>query len=267
MMRIKKNNPVVISLAVIAIFIFLHFTGLLRGPENLFFSLIQPLSSRFYGWSSSLSQSYQGNKDISSLQAEVSNLKQQVSELTVANSRFLETVEENKKLRLALNFQEENQLKLVTAGIVSKMPFGTNSRDLVINRGARDGIRKGLGVISEEGVIVGKVIEVKDNSALVCLTTSPNCRLAAALQNQYKTQGLTDGDLGLTIRMDYIPQLEKIALNDLVITSGLDGDIPRGLVIGRVMRIKNESNEVWQEATIEPLLDYGSLTIVSVVIS
>ena len=99
------------------------------------------------------------------------------------------------------------------------------------------------------------------------MTTSPGCKLAAAIQNQTKAQGITDGDLGLTIKMNYIPQLEKISLGDTVITSGLGDKIPRGLVIGKVIEVVSESNEVWQGATIEPLVNLNTLTVVTVIIS
>ncbi len=266
MIRFKKNNPLLISLAVAMLLFFLHWTGLLRGPENLLTASIQPVTSHLYGWSMSLGNLFRTNQETADFQNEIERLRQEVADLTVANSKFLEIADENKKLRSALNFQEAKGFKTVTAGIIAKEEAGEDRRDLVINRGERDGLRSGLGVVSEEGMIVGKVVETKDRTARICLVTSPNCRLAASVQNQNKTQGLTDGDLGLTIRMSYIPQLEKIAVSDLVITSGLDGGIPRGLVIGRVTQVKNESNEVWQEATIEPLLNFSNLTVVNVIV-
>lgn len=266
MIRFKKNNPLVIALAVVALLFFLHWTGLTRGIERTLSAATQPLASRLYGWSSGLSRSYQNSQGAIDLQAEAERWKQEAARLTVENSRFREIAEENEKLRKALSFQDNQTFRAVVASIIAKEEVGEERRDLVINRGQIDGLRPGLGVVSEEGVIVGKVVEVKDRTAKICLVTSPDCRLAAAVQNQLKTQGLTDGDLGLTIKMSYIPQLEKIAENDLVITSGLDGDIPRGFVIGRVTQVMNESNEVWQEATIEPIINFNNLTIVSAII-
>jgi rod shape-determining protein MreC len=66
--------------------------------------------------------------------------------------------------------------------------------------------------------------------------------------------------------MNYIPQLEEINQGDIIITSGLGGDIPRGLVIGRVAQVNKQSNEIWQDVTIEPLSSWHSLTIVSVIL-
>ena len=63
-----------------------------------------------------------------------------------------------------------------------------------------------------------------------------------------------------------IPQSEKVSLDDIVITSGLGENIPRGLVVGKVILVNSESNEIWQSATIEPLANFDNLTLVSVIL-
>ncbi len=107
---------------------------------------------------------------------------------------------------------------------------------------------------------------MNDTSARACLTTSADCQLAAAIINGSRTIGLSEGELGLTIKMNYIPQMEKISPEDIVITSGLGDSIPRGLVIGRVSQVNNQSNEIWQDVTIEPVASLHDLTVVSVVL-
>jgi len=266
MIKIKNNKPIFIFLAVCGLLLFLHGIRVLRPVENFLISLVRPLSSRLYNWGTAVSHSYGADQDIASLQSQVDKLAGEVALLTVANSRCLEIDNENKKLRDILVFKNSSNFRLLLASVIAKEASIEDSRDLIINRGREDGLSVGLGVISESGEIVGKIVEVKDNMSKICLTTSPNCQFAASVQNQSRTQGITDGDLGLTIKMTYIPQLEKISPNDLIITSGLGEMIPRGLVIGKVTQVKNESNEVWQAATIEPLTNFDNLTIVSVVI-
>jgi rod shape-determining protein MreC len=266
MIRIKKNNPFFIFLVVFGLLFFLHSVGALRLPENFLLSSVKPLSARLYGWGSSLDHSYQVDQTAVGWPSRAAELTKEVSRLTVANSRCVETASENQKLRNLLHFLSVNNFQAVTTEVIAKEAASEDSRDLIINQGSQDGLRVGYGVISEEGVIIGKIVETKEMTAKICLTTSPTCQLAATLQNEGKTQGITAGDLGLTIKMNYIPKLEKVAEGDLVITSGLGGNIPRGLVIGRVTKIKNESNEVWQEATIEPIANPDNLTIVSVII-
>jgi len=265
-MKIKKNNPIVIFLVVVGLLLFLHGLGILRPLENFLIFSIKPIATRFYDGSANFSRSYQERRDKEDLNIKVTSLESEIARLTVANSQCQETLEENDKLRATLEFLDNNNFQAVEAAVIAKESLAADSRDLVINRGSKDGLRAGLGVVNESGVIIGQVQEVKDSIASICLTINPGCQLAASIQNQNRTQGITDGDLGLTIKMEYIPQLEKISVGDTVITSGLGGKIPRGLVIGQVTQVRNASNEVWQSATIEPTVNLDNLTVVSVII-
>lgn len=265
MVKIKKNDPVVVFIIVAILLFFLHFIGLAKPVESFLSWLTKPVSSRLYDWGASFSNSYNTNKKNTDLQAKIDALTKQVATLTVADSRCLEVGEENKKLEAILKFSAVSGFKNVAAKIIAK-ETAADGGDLIIDRGSLDGLRSGLAVVSEEGIMVGKIVEVKDSSARICLTISSNCQLAGMVQNQNSTQGITDGDLGLTIKMNYIPQLEKVAAGDIIITSGLGDNVPRGLVIGRITQVRNGSNEVWQEATIEPPLNFDGLTVVSVII-
>ncbi len=142
------------------------------------------------------------------------------------------------------------------------MPF----RSIIIDRGESDGLEKGLVVIDDKGVVVGKIVATKGKIAQVLLTNNPECKLAAKILNDANTSGITEGELGLTISMGFIPQTNEIRVNDIVVTSGLEEAIPRGLVIGRVTAVARESNELWQRALLEPLSDPNSLIIVSVLL-
>jgi rod shape-determining protein MreC len=266
MFRLKKNNPLVIFIVVAGLLLFLHGVGAIRPLENLLLYLTKPASSRLYAWGSSFRRSFEAESDQAKLVAQVDALSREVARLTVLDSKCAESEAENQKLRTAWQFFSLREHRPIAAGIIAKESSSDDSRGLLIDKGSKDGIRSGLAVVSEEGIVVGKILEVKDTTARVCLTTSPDCQLAAAIQNQNKTQGITDGDLGLTIKMNYIPQLEKIAVGDIVISSGLGSDIPRGLVIGRISQVRNESNEVWQEATIEPMVNFNDLTVVYAII-
>ena len=148
-----------------------------------------------------------------------------------------------------------------------------DSQSIVIDKGSRDGLFAGLAVVSSsslgdtgQGIIIGKVVNVKDNLAEIYLVTNKNYKLAAAILGESKTSGIVAGELGLTIKMEFIPQTENIKPGDLVATSGLEQNIPRGLVIGRVTKVIKENNEVWQSAIIEPQIDLDSLSIVAILL-
>lgn len=264
----KKNKnwwwAVLIGLLLLS-----HFIGLLKPLENLAVSAAKPLTRFFYGSGSGIKHSYEENQKQKDAAAHSDYLETEVARLTVENAKFKELEQDNLKLRAQLNFLSTNNYKNLLANVISQntiFDINEGDQDIVIDRGASDGVREGLGVINENGVIIGKISEVRDHLSKVCLTTNSNCKFAATIQDQNRTMGITEGDLGLTIKMNYIPQSEKININDTVITSGLGGDIPRGLVIGKVSQINNRSNEIWQDVNIGPLFDMSTLSIVAVLI-
>lgn len=268
MIRIKKNNPLLIFAVVLGLLVFLHGLGIIRPLEDALLFLVKPVSGKLYAWGTGINSSYNENREKADLLAEINRLQQEATELTIQDSHWREVADENQKLRNQLNFIAANKFKVVLANIIAQedsFSATEDSRDLVIDKGRKDGLRPDYGVLSPDGAIIGKVVEVNDTSSRICLVTSPGCQLAASLQNEDKTKGITNGNLGLTIDMNYIPQLEKINIGDTVVTSGLGGNIPRGLVIGKVSELKSESNEVWQAATIEPLVNLNDLTVVSIV--
>jgi rod shape-determining protein MreC len=269
MLKIKKNKTNIIFLAVFLLLVFFHSVGLLKPLENFLLYLVKPLSGSLYKYGAEFNNSYRARNTTINLNARVEDLTNEVARLTVLNSKYLSLEEENNKLSSILKFNNENSWKTVAVSVIGRetlAAIGNESQDIIINKGSNDGLRLNLGLINEEGVVVGKIIDLKPATAKICLTTSPGCQLAASLQNQNKTLGIVEGDLGLTIKMSYIPQSEKINIDDIVITSGLGGDIPRGLVIGKVQAVRNESNEIWQSATIEPLVNMDNLTVLAVII-
>lgn len=270
MKKIKTNNPLGLFLVVFGLLVFLQIIGALKPVIRLFSNSTAPLSGSLYRLGNSFNSDYNKRESEDSLREQVEKLTAEIASLKVVNANQAELLEESAKLREQLNFLQANNYQAVVAAVVARESLVEESaggQDLIVNRGAKDGVMIGQGVVSENGLIIGKVIAVKETSAKICLTTSPECKLAAAILNATRTQGITDGDMGLTIKMNYVPQLEKIAVGDTVITSGLGGKIPRGLVIGQVSEVRNESNEVWQDATIEPLINLNNLTVVTIIIS
>jgi len=254
---------------IFVLLLLLQAIGALRPVENFLLALVRPISARLYSSGRGFNNAYEERQAAADLPARVETLTNQVAALTVANANYQEVLKENAKLRDQANFLSAHNFKAVTAAVIAQegaADAGEASQDLVINRGAKDGLNVGLAVVEPDGTIIGKVTALKDSTANICLDTSPGCKLAAAIENPAQTPGIADGNLGLTIKMDYIPQTDKVNVGDIVVTSGLGGGIPRGLVIGRVKDVQNESNAVWQNATIEPLVDFNNLTLVSVII-
>jgi len=263
----KPNRPTLIIITTIIIINILHFTTIIRPIENWIIQILNPALSSLYSISSDIGVFYNRQIDKRNLLNEIQQLEIKNNKLTQKNIK-LEIIEaENKILRKYLNFLEKNEFHYILSNIISRSNFLTiENKKYIIDKGEDDGVIKGLAILNNEGIIIGKIIKTKDKSSEICLSTEKNCKFAATIQNNNHTTGITFGELDLTIKMDFIPQTEKLRLNDTVVTSGLEKNIPRGLIIGKITQIYQENNDVWQSANIEPLIDADDLNIVSILL-
>lgn len=269
MMRLNFKKYTVI-ITVITLLIFLHYAKLLEPIESFLNKSLKPIFSGFYSLSASLNKIYSAETVKHNLASELKQAGEKINQLTAENVklRFLE--EENSALRKHLNFLRKDNRRYLMSNIISR---GEGNQSVVIDKGFRDGLSPGLAVVSStamgtssQGVIIGKIVNVKEQIAEVYLATNRNSKLAASIFGENKTSGIASGELGLTVKMDFIPQTENIKAGDIVATSGLEPSIPRGLVIGRVAKVSKENNEVWQTAVIEPLIGLNALAIVSILL-
>lgn len=208
-------------------------------------------------------------KNDSELELKVADLQNSLTDNMVDEATIKALEEENAKLRDLLNFTETKNLNLMLANVIARQSFiGINSQEqnLIIDKGVKDGIIEGLAVLSERGSVVGKVVEVKESSALVCLLNNRNCQIAVSILNRDKSLGLIEGEKGLSIKMNLIPQTEEVNVNDIVVSSGLDNLIPRGLSLGRIYQIEKKANDIWQSALIDPIINFDDLIIVAIVL-
>ncbi len=241
--------------------IFLHLTGLSQKGEALLAGLVRPAALKIYAAGSYIRSDYYRQTDKRELESLVGQLEEQVNQLTVQNAQLKIVEDENETLRKYLNFWKQSKAAFVMADVISR----DGSQLITLDKGSKDGLAQGLVLLDGDGTVVGKITGVKDDISQACLITNPRCKLAAMIQNGTKTDGVAEGELGLTVKMDLIPQTESIQPGDIVVTSGLENDIPRGLVIGKISKVDKENNELWQDATIDPLVNFNDLHIVSII--
>jgi len=268
MIKIDKKR-IIIYLAVIGLLIFLYLLGVLKPIEYIITKTLNPALKEAHKFSTNIRSEYNSQTDKRDFQEKIKRLQSEINELIIENAKFERLEEENQMLRENLRFLSKNDYKYIISNVISRgdiTDIAGRTETITIDKGLRDGVYNGLSVISSKGIVVGKVYETKSQTAKVYLSNSSKCKLAATALNDDKTSGVTEGELGLTIKMGLIPQAKEINAGDIIVTSGLEKDIPRGLVIGKVKEVNKENNELWQEATIEPMIDPDEIIIVSVLL-
>jgi rod shape-determining protein MreC len=248
-------------MVVFGLLLFLHFTKIISPLENYLIRISQPALNRLH-----LSSGKQ-IEDSVDWKAKADSLQTQINNLVVDSARLQELQSENEQLRAYLNFFNSYKRRAVLANVISQDNFldaAKYGQNIMIDKGEKDKLIPGLALVNEQGVIIGKVLQTKSNSASACLLINESCKLAVSILNQNKTIGVSAGELGLTVKINFVSQMEKINVSDTVITSGLEKNIPAGLVLGRVSQVDNNENDVWQNITVEPLVDFNNLGVVSV---
>ena len=134
-----------------------------------------------------------------------------------------------------------------------------------INCGWRDGLDLLDPVVTELG-LVGRVVKLSATGAEVQLLTDPNSAVNARLQTT-REDGVVRGQLTGDLIMSFLPLDAEVQEGDLVMTNGLGQTLPAGLVVGRVLSVAISENELYQEARVRSLVDFGRLEIVQVIIN
>jgi rod shape-determining protein MreC len=197
------------------------------------------------------------------LKARNRELEKTVAEMQVEIVRLREIERDYYRLSGLVNYTTQHpDENVVTANVVSR-DTSSYLRWIIINRGARDGVKEGNPVISDLG-LVGRVEKVAANLAWVRLANDPASLINARTQEN-RAEGIVSGLLQGGMRMDKIPQTQVMDVGDLVLTSGLGGIFPADIVIGQVSSVRKPPAELFQTAEIRPTVDYNNLDIVTVI--
>jgi rod shape-determining protein MreC len=200
------------------------------------------------------------------LQQQVKLLETENSQLSMENQSLQEYKQESFRLRKMLNFDNANRenYDLLPAHLIARSPNNWYE-SIIIDRGSRQGVKKGMPVISSGG-LVGRVGSVSENSAQVSLITDREMAVGAIIQKTRETNGIVEG-LGDSneLRMINIPYYSKINEGDRIISSGLSATYPPGINIGTVTEITREPNGLLLVAMIKPTVDFNKLEEVFVI--
>lgn len=252
---------VLISIVLLVLDVTGHLTlvvGYVRTP----FAAVQDWIS---GRMRSMESTLEGPLDVDALQAENKQLRERVAELERQNEELVEVYAEYTLLSALLDYDRSSpEYRRVAADVIG-WDISNFSRVLTINKGERDGILAGMPVETERG-LVGRVIQVAPHSAQIQLLTDPGSAVNARLSASRAT-GVVEGQLSNTLLMKWIEQDIDISENELVMTSGLGGNVPPDLVIGRVVKVQQSTSEVFQVADVRPAANLEQLEIVQVIVS
>ena len=178
------------------------------------------------------------------------------------------------EIRMARELERDNQMLRDLLGFVRRFPNRLISCEVVgrdstgwwqtarLDKGMGAGVAEGRAVITPDGLI-GRTVSVSDRTADVLLLSDPSCKVSVRLARS-EVFGVVEG-LGVkpgeqpTCRMDFILQGADVQEGDEVVTSGLGGLFPKGLLVGRVVRVELHETGLYQTAWIDSAANLGKL--------
>jgi len=257
----------ILMLSVVAVVILLS-PGLQKRPFHFIgepmTSLLVRLQSGVMALTGGVGNIWKGYIALVHTRRENQRLIQELQQLQNENLRLQEFALENSRLQQLLDFKQVSNLQLAAARVVGRDP--TNwYQTVMINKGDRDGLRVDMGVITPTGV-VGRIIKTTPAASQVLLLTDRNSSVAALIQRT-RDEGLVEGTEAGLARMKYLPMLSEVNVDDVVLTSGLAGSFPKGLMIGQVSEVYKKEDGLFQVAQIQPAVDFTRLEEVLVILN
>lgn len=235
--------------------------------KNAVRSALAPFQESMAGVLRRLREGWATVRGLGGLAAENQRMAAEIARL-LGEVRDLKALErENEQLRAVLGFASRAQRDLIPAEIIARGRDGW-WQTVRINKGAVHGVQTNMAVISVEG-LVGRIVSVSAGAADVLLISDPTCKVAAQILRT-GSFGILAGrgpqwDGSVVCRMEFINKNVPIRPGDEVITSGLGGVFPRGLLIGYVDRVATDRSGLYQYADVISKADIGTLEYVFVV--
>lgn len=231
--------------------------GVLRDP----FTAVLTLTS---GGADTVAGALSGPRDLQTAREEIALLQAQLDNLERENQQLRE-IQGEYQLLLDL-FNRARQTPEYTRQTASVIGRDTSPaiRSIIIDKGSDDGVRVGMPVESARG-LVGRIFRTTGRSAQVALITDNASAVPARLVNSRATGLLRGGELGGSLLMDWIDLKYQVEVGEVALTSGLGGEFPPDIVIGRVIEVNRSEAELSQRALVQPATDFDALEMVFVI--
>jgi rod shape-determining protein MreC len=264
-MRSGSSRLVIFGIAVFIciLLIALSASGIL-GPAETVISLplglmqsgVSSVTNRVTGLFSEVSDYQSLQKRNAELEKALINFQQEIVELREIKADY-------PRLSALVDFKNSrSDIQVLAATVIGRDTSGL-VRTINIDRGTRDGIAIGMPVVTELG-LVGRVYRVAATTAQIQLVTDPNSYVNARLQTS-RGEGSVVGTASGDLRMTFIPLTDEVREGDSVVTSGIGGKFPRGLLLGQVQNSRLDDTKLFQEAQVRSLIDFNSLEMVLII--
>jgi rod shape-determining protein MreC len=262
-----RNRVLLTSGALLILSLHLISTGVHPGdlaarPASAFLEIIRPIDAGIKHFSAGTSAIVNDYLALVHVREENAHLRLELARVKSDQARLAELETENRHLSELLELRDVLGLNAVAANVIGSDATGL-SHTLILASGESNGLRPGMAVLSNQGV-VGKIIAVSPHASRVLLIDDHNSALDGFDQRS-RARGIVAGLVDDGLILKYTDRSEDIRAGDTVVTSGLDGIFPRGLLVGTIKYVHREGPGLFLNVSIAPAVEFRGLEQVLIV--
>jgi rod shape-determining protein MreC len=223
------------------------------------FAEVQRAASAFVG---GVRHTWTSYVTLRGVKAENDSLKRELADVQVELQQQRAVADRSRSLERLLELRNRLSLDTAAADIIAASAT-PDFRTVTIDKGSLQGLKADMGVIAPAGV-VGRVVTPTARASKVQLLIDRNAA-AGVLIERSRAQGVALGSGDERLRLEYVAETGDVVVGDVVVTSGIDGIFPKGLVVGRVESV--DKNGAYRQITVRPAVDFSSLEEVLVILT
>lgn len=268
MLRIFLSYKKVILILLLILFPILVLSTVKRQSgdlpwyEYLFLKATSPINYAMSSTYKNIRSTFQEYIFIVGAKKENERLKEENKILKEKIAFFQESENENVRFRKLLEFKEKMSSQMLPAEVIATAPIST-FQTIKINKGRSDGINRGMSVVTPEGV-VGQVVNAISGYSDVLLLSDPSSAIDVMIQRT-RVRGVLEGIGGFRASLKYLRRTEDVQVGDSIISSGLGGVFPKGILLGKVAKVSKAKYGMTQDVLVSPSIDFLRLEEVFVV--
>lgn len=255
------RNLIIILVVVGTLFLALsgYLTPLFSFSVSPFISAQSWLAQRYLAFN----DFFNSPRDMATLRAENSALNERVAMLQSEIVALQENLAQSEILYTLLDFARSNPEHEYLAATVIGREISPYLQYIIIDKGSNDGLRHGMPVVTQQG-LVGRIDALIPNAARIQLITDANSVVNVKLQTA-QVEGLVRGSVTGEISLDMVPVGVEVEIGDVLMTSGLGGTYPPNIFVGQILTMQSKENVLFQTGSIQPVVDFSSLSAVLVI--
>ena len=246
--------PPLIALIVIIVF-FVFSLPLKSSIFSLFFLPLEITSSFIADTKAVLTYKFILEENI--------RLKKEISRSKSDSLMVTELQLENERLKKFLSLKDNYQFKTAAARVIARDPDNW-SAGIIINKGSKQGITPGKLVINDEGLL-GRIVEVSGDSSKIMLVNDPDSAVGAFIQRT-REEGLVLGTLLGGLVMRYLDKDSDIIPGDIVLASGINQELPSGVLIGSIEAVKDDDQGLGKYCPVKTAVNLKRIREVLVIV-